>query len=215
VRSGGRSDLQARLDPSGNPPQDVRVAAVAQRKVFLAALLALPALLAVVAGVAGATAYEYFSGTVLRPGSPSGDGSFLELHNLDPEYRIGCDLHTASGVLAPTRMRTLELLVHWFGPVPGSYQGPYPEHVFVEPTALAEPLVVDGQAIQLRPADIKRALGPPVQAQDDPYGQVALKIFEDTCLLLGHWSGGNYDVDMIDTSRVGWFAHYVYSPDPY
>lgn len=193
----------------------------------MAALLLLLAALAIIGVVAGVTAHEYFAGTVLRPGYPTGWKSSHELNNLDPEYRIGCDLRAASGVLARTRMLTLELLRHWFGPVPGSYQGPYPEremawaavrsaHVFVEPTALAQPLVVDGQAIALRPTEVRRALGSLARAPDDPYGKVALKIFEDTCLLLGRWrDDGNYDVNMIDTSGVGWFAHYVYPPDPY
>ncbi|HEU4577874.1 MAG TPA: hypothetical protein VFS67_06450 [Polyangiaceae bacterium] len=41
---------------------------------------------------------------------------------------------------------------------------------------------------------------------------VALKLLEGTCLLLGRWAGANYRVEMIDTSRLGWFAHYEFIP---
>jgi hypothetical protein len=219
-------DLHAGLDPIGDPTQDARVVAATQRRILLATLLVTLALLAPLAVVAGVTAYEYFAGTVLRPGYPAGSKSRHEVFNLDPEYRIGCDLRDASGLLARTRKRTLDLMVRWFGPVPGSYQGPYPDRemawaavrsaqLVVEPTALSHPVIVDGQRFALLPTDVQHALGSVVRAPNDPYGTVALKVFEDTCLLLGQWSGGNYSVEMIDTSGVGWFARYVFSPDPY
>jgi len=185
-------------------------------------LLVLLVPLALHAGVAAVTTQQYFSGAVRVPGYPANKKFGVEARNLDPVYRVACDLEEYSWV-TPTRWRTLELLVRWFGPVPGSYQGPYPDRetawAFVRsaqrsvaPAALSQPLVVDGQAIRLSAVDIQRAL-PPEEALDDSNARVALKMFEGTCLLIGHWSGVNYCVELIDTGGLGWFARYVFAPD--
>jgi hypothetical protein len=192
-----------------------------RRRAFLAALFAPLAPLAVVAGF---TAYQYFTGTIRIPGFPSGTTFRSEMGNLDPEYRIDCERDESPGVLARTRMRTLEFMVSWLGPVPGSYQGPYPDrqmawaavrsaHVFLEPTALAHTIAVDGQSFQLPPTDVQRVLRWTAPTEYEPNPTVALKVFEGTCLLIGHASGETYQVEMFDTSRLGWFARYVYPAD--
>jgi hypothetical protein len=174
------------------------------------------------AGTAGMTAYQYFAGTVRVPGFPSNKKFRSEIRNLDPEYRIPCDL-TEPSLFTPTQERTLELLVRWFGPVPGSYQGAYPDRktawaalrsatLSVPRAALSQPLVIDGQTIRLSPSDIRRALARESIADDDSNQTVAMKLFEGNCLLIGRWSGTNYCVEMIDTSRFGWFARYEYIP---
>ncbi|MEO8179199.1 MAG: hypothetical protein ABI895_10240 [Deltaproteobacteria bacterium] len=89
----------------------------AGRKVLLALLLAF---LALHAGTAAVTGYQYFAGTVRVPGFPSNKRFRSEIRNLDPEYRVPCELADPSLLFTPTHERTLELLVRWFGPVPGS-----------------------------------------------------------------------------------------------
>jgi hypothetical protein len=120
----------------------------------------------------------------------------------------------------------LELLVRWFGPVPGSYQGPYPDRETawavarsewrsLPPTAFLQPVVIEGQTIRLSPSDIRRALPQlafPTHDPDDSDRPVALKLFEGTCLLIGRWSGENYYVELLDTSRLGWFTRYKFNP---
>jgi hypothetical protein len=189
------------------------------RKVLLGLLLAF---LLLHAGTAGMTAYQYCTGTVRVPGFPSNKKFRSEIRNLDPKYRMPCDLGDPS-LLTPTRELTLELLVRWFGPVPGSYQGPYPDRktawaasrsatLSVPRAAISQPLVVDGQTIRLSPSDIRRALPRESLTSDDSNPTVALRLFEGTCLLVGRWSGANYCVEMIDTSRIGWFARYEFIP---
>lgn len=189
----------------------------AGRKVLLALLLAV---LALHAAVSTQTAYQYFAGTVHLPGVPVNKKFRSELGNLDPVYRIPCDLRDLS-LVTRARKRTLGLLVRWFGPVPGSYQGPYPDRemawaavrsasLSVPRAALSRPLVVDGQTIRLSPADIRRVFPGESMTTDDSNPAVVLKLWEGTCLLIGRWSGANYCVEMIDTSRVGWFARYEY-----
>ena len=172
-------------------------------------------------GVSAITAEQYFSGTVRAPGYPTNYKFESETSNLDPEYRVPCDLADYTQLMR-ARLRTLELLVRWFGPVPGSYQGPYPDRetawalarsafLSLPPAALSQALVVQGQTIQLSPSDIGHALTQQSSTSDDPNPSVALKLFERTCLLIGHWSGENYRVEMIDTSRIGWFARYEFN----
>jgi hypothetical protein len=180
------------------------------------------AFLALHAGMAAVTGYQYFAGTVRVPGYPSNKKFRSELRNLDPGYRLPCDLRESS-LLTPTRWWTLNLLVRWFGAAPSSYQGPYPDRKTawaeirsstrsVPRAALAEPFVIDGQTIRLLPHDLQRALPREYFTADDANATVALKLLEGTCLLLGRWSGANYCVEMIDTRRLGWFARYEFIP---
>ena len=189
----------------------------ALRKLPFALLLTL---LALHAGVSAMTTQQYFAGTVRAPGYPTNHKFESEITNLDPEYRVPCDLADYTQ-LTRARLRTLELLVHWFGPVPGSYQGPYPDRetawavarsawLSLPPAALSQSLVIDGQTIRLSPSDIRRAVPQRSSSADDFEPTVTLKFFEGTCLLIGHWSGENFRVEMIDTTRIGWFARYEY-----
>jgi hypothetical protein len=186
-------------------------------KLLVALLLAL---LALHAGISAMTAQQYFAGTVRAAGYPSNYKFESEITNLHPKYRVPCALADYTQ-LTRARLRTLDFLVRWFGPVPGSYQGPYPDRETawavarsawrsVPPTALLQPLVVDGQAIRLSLSDLRSALPQLSFRTYDSDLPVALKLFEGTCLLIGRWSGPNYRVELIDTSRIGWFARYEY-----
>lgn len=187
-------------------------------------LCALPlALVVLLAGVPGVTAWQYFDGTARLPGFPANKKFLSEATNLDPVYRVPCDLGDSSPFTG-ARRKTIELLVRWFGPVPGSYQGPYPDRetawaaarsssLSVPSVALSQPLIVDGQTIRLSPSDIRRALPRQSILSEDTNASVALKIFEGTCLLIGRRSGANYCVELIDTSGRGWFARYEFAPD--
>lgn len=192
----------------------------AARRVLWTLLLALVVLLA---GVPGVTTQRYFAGTVQIPGFPANKKFLSEATNLDPVYRVPCDLRDSSPFTG-ARRRTIELLVRWFGPVPGSYQGPYPDRetawaaarstsLSVPSAALSQPLIVDGQTIRLSPSDIWRALPRQSILSEDSNATVELKMFEGTCLLIGRRSGANYCVELIDTSGLGWFARYEFAPD--
>ena len=195
-----------------------------RRKVFLGFLL-LPLVPLVL--IAGVTGYEYFDGTVRVPGSPVGARGSREMHNLDRDLRVLSGERIGQNfpwtrIVRRTRRRTLEFLVDQLGPVPGSYQGPYPDRemafaavraaqVFVEPPALSQPLVVDGRSIHLQPKDIERIFGWRLPPQEAISPSVALKLFEGTCLLVGlRFGGGYYHVEMVDTSGFGWFGRYVF-----
>ncbi|HVZ31161.1 MAG TPA: hypothetical protein VG963_01970 [Polyangiaceae bacterium] len=167
------------------------------------------------------TAQQYFAGTVRAAGYPANYKFESEATNLHPKYRVPCERGDYTQ-LTRARLRTLEFLVRWFGPVPGSYQGPYPDRatawalarsafLSLPPAALSQPFVVQGETIRLSPSDIRHTFIQQSSASDDSNPNVALKLFEGTCLLIGHWSGENYRVEMIDTSRIGWFARYEFN----
>jgi hypothetical protein len=76
--------------------------------------------------------------------------------------------------------------------------------------ALSQPLLIDGQTIRCSPSDVRHALPRQSITNDDSNATVTLKLLEGSCLLIARWSGENYCVEMIDTSRVGWFARYEF-----
>jgi hypothetical protein len=175
--------------------------------------------------VSGATSYEYLAGSVRVPGFPAGARSVREHHNLDREYRVLGGVRSErilpwTLLVARTRRYTLATLVDWFGPVPGSYQGPYPDRetafasaraarVFATPEALTQPLLVGGRSILLSAQDLQRVFewSPSTQAEGSV---LALHLFEGTCLLIGFSSGDSYHVELVDTAGFGWFARYVF-----
>jgi hypothetical protein len=179
--------------------------------------------------VSGTTSYEYLAGTVRIPGTPPGLRSRREVHNLEPKYRVLGSSYYYKPLMpwawlsAWTRLHTLAALVDCFGPVPGSYQGPYPDReqvlaairaarVLTTPEALTQPLLVAGRSIQLSAQDVRRMFEttPSVRTEG---AVLTLALFEETCLLIGFSSGTLYQVEMLDTAGFGWFARYVFPSD--
>jgi hypothetical protein len=173
--------------------------------------------------VCGVTSYQYLVGTVR---TPTWIGFSRERANLDREYRVGSSVPSDkpwASLVARIQHRTLYTLVDWFGPVPGSYQGPYPDRqtayaearsalLLVAPAALTRPLQLQRRSIQLSSRDLQLVLSwtPALEVEDTV---VAVKLFERTLLLIGFDSGQYYHVELIDTSGFGWFARYAFLVD--
>lgn len=170
------------------------------------------------------TTSRYFNGTA-RLREPSLSPRFRELENLDPVYRVFVEY---AGIeiwwrwAAKIEQATLLRLFSLFGPMAGSYQGPYPSRdvvrtalleaqTFALPGELSAPITVDGQAIRLAPAAQQRALAHYDASEGDQ--ALALARAGGSCLLLGYWFNRWYHAELIDAAGFGWFAHYVFEQD--
>lgn len=168
----------------------------------------------------GVTCVGYARGTVrLVPESVS----FIpEFNNLDPHDRVW---HRRGGTWWLPRAydaierRTFRGLTWGFGPMRGSYQGPYPSAQQALDALMAQAEFLSAERarrdILLPGRDLPWELGDealsdsldPARPVDD---QVALALFGSHCLVLGFWEPAAYRVYLADTQKHGWFATYRY-----
>jgi len=174
------------------------------------------------------TGYRYVAGSA-RLTWPTGKARYRELHNLDPRYRAFVEPGWSDPLWArwsaAIRQQTLVWLLERFGPMRGSYLGPYPEreqvrsrlletHYRTGLSALGSPIAMKEREIRV-PADLlRRALADADRddlAADGP--KLDLALLAPDCFVVGYWSHRAYHAELLDLQSFGWFAHYVFLED--
>jgi hypothetical protein len=169
------------------------------------------------------TSYRYVEGTA-RLRWPSNEPRYREFENLDPKYRAfvryghpGLWWRAVSGI----EQYTFTILFDLFGPMRGSYLGPYPcrdgvrvRMAHVQPSATARSLAdgfeLDGQTIQVPAPALARALADASAIQANGSRLLAVALVTECCLIIGYWDRRWYHAELVDLSGFGWFAHYVF-----
>lgn len=178
--------------------------------------------------IVGATraTYGYLSGTARLPLSNTVGVLPAERSNLDERYRLFARIHLESvsvphAVLAWIENAVLVQLLERFGPMRGSYTGPYPSRdavyvaliqsrQHVTPDELFRPFRVAGRMVQVSPTIARQALGD----YEPKYGggKITLVSVGNGAVALGYWLSQRYHAELVD-ERFGWFAHYLYTAE--